>query len=66
MKKLKFLIILAVLALLGYFVYNKFFVKTEAPKVITTQLQKGDIRSIVSANGEVYARDLVDVGAQVS
>ncbi|MBR4141683.1 MAG: efflux RND transporter periplasmic adaptor subunit, partial [Campylobacter sp.] len=66
MKKLKFLIILAVLALLGYFVYNKFFVKAEAPKVITTQLQKGDIRSIVSANGEVYARDLVDVGAQVS
>ncbi|MDA3080267.1 MULTISPECIES: efflux RND transporter periplasmic adaptor subunit [unclassified Campylobacter] len=65
-KKVKFIIVLAILALFGYFVYSKFFVKVETPKVITTQLQKGDIRSIVSANGEVYARDLVDVGAQVS
>ena len=65
-KHIKFAIVFAVLALIGIVAYNKFFVNNEAPKVITMKLEKGNIRSVVSASGEVYAQDLVDVGAQVS
>ena len=49
-----------------YFLYGKFFKQEEAPKALTTRLEKGSIRGTVTAAGEVYARDLVDVGAQVS
>ena len=65
-KYIKFAVIFAILAIVGLVVYNKFVVKDEAPKAITMKLEKGNIRSIVSASGEVYAQDLVDVGAQVS
>ena len=65
-KYIKFAVIFAVLVLIGIVAYNKFFVKNEAPKAITMKLEKGNIRSVVSASGEVCAQDLVDVGAQVS
>ena len=59
--------ILVVLALICgvYFGYKKFFTKDEAPKILTTKMQRGNIRGTVTATGEVYAQELVDVGAQV-
>lgn len=51
------------LILIWFFLFKK---DEEAPNFITTKLQSGDIKSVVIANGEVYAQDLVDVGAQVS
>lgn len=51
------------LILIWFFLFKK---DEETPNFITTKLQSGDIKSVVIANGEVYAQDLVDVGAQVS
>lgn len=51
------------LILIWFFLFKK---DEEAPNFITTKLQSGDIKSVVIANGEVYAQDLVNVGAQVS
>lgn len=65
MKKfIKFCIFCALaLILIWFFLFKK---DEETPNFITTKLQSGDIKSVVIANGEVYAQDLVDVGAQVS
>ena len=65
-KTLKFIGSIVLIAIAIYFLYGKFFNQEEAPKALTTRLEKGDIRGTVTAAGEVYARDLVDVGAQVS
>ncbi len=65
-KTLKFIGSIVLIAIAIYFLYGKFFKQEEAPKALTTRLEKGDIRGTVTAAGEVYARDLVDVGAQVS
>ena len=63
---LKFIVFTLFIVIAIYFLYGKFFKQEEAPKALTTRLEKGDIRGTVTAAGEVYARDLVDVGAQVS
>ena len=65
-KTLKFIASIVLIFIAIYFLYGKFFKQEEAPKALTTRLEKGDIRGAVTAAGEVYARDLVDVGAQVS
>ena len=65
-KTLKFIVSIVLIFIAMYFLYGKFFKQEEAPKALTTRLEKGDIRGTVTAAGEVYARDLVDVGAQVS
>lgn len=65
-KTLKFIGSIVLIFIAIYFLYGKFFKQEEAPKALTTRLEKGDIRGTVTAAGEVYARDLVDVGAQVS
>ncbi|MBS6152426.1 MAG: efflux RND transporter periplasmic adaptor subunit [Campylobacter gracilis] len=65
-KTLKFIVFIVLVFIAIYFLYGKFFKQEEAPKALTTRLEKGDIRGTVTAAGEVYARDLVDVGAQVS
>ena len=65
-KTLKFIALTLLIVIAIYFLYGKFFKQEEAPKALTTRLEKGDIRGTVTAAGEVYARDLVDVGAQVS
>lgn len=65
-KTLKFIVSIVLIFIAIYFLYGKFFKQEEAPKALTTKLEKGDIRGTVTAAGEVYARDLVDVGAQVS
>ena len=65
-KTLKFIAFTLLIVIAIYFLYGKFFKQEEAPKALTTRLEKGSIRGTVTAAGEVYARDLVDVGAQVS
>ena len=65
-KTLKFIVSIVLIFIAMYFLYGKFFKQEEAPKALTTRLEKGSIRGTVTAAGEVYARDLVDVGAQVS
>ena len=65
-KTLKFIAFTLLIVIAIYFLYGKFFKQEEAPKALTTKLEKGSIRGTVTAAGEVYARDLVDVGAQVS
>ena len=65
-KTLKFIAFTLLIVIAIYFLYGKFFKQEETPKALTTRLEKGDIRGTVTAAGEVYARDLVDVGAQVS
>ena len=67
MKKSKILIILLILGVGGYFVYDKFFkVKEEGVEFITKKAKKGSFSKKVDATGEIFATELIDVGAQVS
>ena len=67
MKKSKILIILLILGVGGYFVNDKFFkVKEEEVEFITKKAKKGSFSKKVDATGEIFATELIDVGAQVS
>lgn len=67
MKKTKILIILLILGVGGYFVYYKFFnIKDEKVEFITKKAKKGSFSKKVDATGEIFATELIDVGAQVS
>jgi len=67
MKKSKILIILLILGVGGYFVYDKFFkVKEEEVEFIIKKAKKGSFSKKVDATGEIFATELIDVGAQVS
>ena len=67
MKKIiKILIFIVILAAACYGIYSKFTNSQNLPKHLTTSVKKGDIVETVVANGEVFAQNLVDVGAQVS
>ena len=67
MKKTKILIILLILGVGGYFAYDKFFkVKDEKVEFITKKAKKGSFSKKVDATGEIFATELIDVGAQVS
>ena len=67
MKKSKILIILLILGVGGYFAYDKFFkAKDEKVEFITKKAKKGSFSKKVDATGEIFATELVDVGAQVS
>ena len=67
MKKTKILIILLILGVGGYFVYDNFFkVKDEKVEFITKKAKKGSFSKKVDATGEIFATELIDVGAQVS
>ena len=65
MKNIVKILVILVLILGAYFGYKKLFNKEEAPQILTTKMQRGNIRGTVTATGEVYAQELVDVGAQV-
>ncbi|MBS6286778.1 MAG: efflux transporter periplasmic adaptor subunit, partial [Campylobacter concisus] len=66
MKKTKILIILLILGVGGYFVYDKFFkAKEEEVEFITKKAKKGSFSKKVDATGEIFATELIDVGAQV-
>ena len=65
MKKfIKFIIFLTILGVVGFFLYSKFN-KEENVNYLTVKPLKGTLTNSVIATGEVWARDLVDVGAQV-
>ena len=67
MKKTKILIILLILGVGGYFIYDNFFkVKEEKVEFITKKAKKGSFSKKVDATGEIFATELIDVGAQVS
>ena len=67
MKKYKILIILLILGVGGYFIYDNFFkIKDEKVEFITKKAKKGSFSKKVDATGEIFATELVDVGAQVS
>ena len=67
MEKTKILIILLILGVGGYFVYDKFFnIKDEKVEFITKKAKKGSFSKKVDATGEIFATELIDVGAQVS
>ena len=67
MKKSKILIILLILGVGGYFAYDKFFnIKDEKVEFITKKAKKGSFSKKVDATGEIFATELIDVGAQVS
>lgn len=67
MKKTKILIFLFILGVGGYFVYDKFFnIKDEKVEFITKKAKKGSFSKKVDATGEIFATELIDVGAQVS
>ena len=67
MKKTKILIILLILGVGGYFIYDNFFkVKDEKLEFITKKAKKGSFSKKVEATGEIFATELIDVGAQVS
>ena len=67
MKKSKILIILLILGVGGYFIYDNFFkVKDEKVEFITKKAKKGSFSKKVDATGEIFATELIYVGAQVS
>ena len=67
MKKSKILIILLILGVGGYFIYDNFFkVKDEKVEFITKKAKKGSFSKKVDATGEIFATELIGVGAQVS
>lgn len=67
MKKTKILIFLFILGVGGYFAYDKFFkAKDEKVEFITKKAKKGSFSKKVDATGEIFATELIDVGAQVS
>ena len=67
MKKTKILIILLILGVGGYFIYDIFFkIKDEKVEFITKKAKRGSFSKKVDATGEIFATELIDVGAQVS
>lgn len=65
-KALKFLIFLLICVGVVTFVYNKYFKPVERVEYITQKAQKGAFAKRVDATGEIFATELIDVGAQVS
>lgn len=64
---LKKLLILAVIAGSGWFIWDYFF--TDKPVqygLITSEVTRGDITSTVTATGELNAISVIDIGTQVS
>ncbi|MGG7047935.1 MULTISPECIES: efflux RND transporter periplasmic adaptor subunit [unclassified Campylobacter] len=49
----------------GYFAYEKFYKKEQKIEYITQKAIKGTLSKRVQATGEIFATELVDVGAQV-
>lgn len=63
-KKVILIILIAILGSVGaYFI---FFNNDEKISYLTQKIQKKDISQTIEAVGKVYAKDQVDVGAQVS
>ncbi|MDR2100913.1 MAG: efflux RND transporter periplasmic adaptor subunit [Campylobacteraceae bacterium] len=67
MKKILFVVSIAVLFTVGFFAYKFFFPSPLANADITTaRITKGDIENTVTATGTIKPKSFVDVGSQVS
>ncbi len=64
--KNKIVLIIVILALFGVGVYFVFFNSGEKITYLTQKVKKINISQTIEAVGKVYAKDQVDVGAQVS
>ena len=66
MKKLiKFIAVFAVLAGAGYYFYDKNFNVPQVDQFIASKAVRGELVKSIESNGEIYATELIDVGAQV-
>ena len=66
MKKLiKFIAVFAVLAGVGYYFYDKNFNVPQVDQFIASKAVRGELVKSIESNGEIYATELIDVGAQV-
>lgn len=64
-KLIKFIAVLAVLAGVGYYFYDKNFNVPQVDQFITSKAVRGELVKSIESNGEIYATELIDVGAQV-
>ncbi|BCX79496.1 efflux RND transporter periplasmic adaptor subunit [Campylobacter sp. 19-13652] len=64
-KKYKYSIIALLIAGAGFGTYKTYFDKEQKIIYITQKAEKGTLVKKVEASGEIYATELVDVGAQV-
>ena len=62
----KILFILVILLIVLFTLYLFVFKQDKEVEPSTVEVHKGDLTEIVKATGEVYATEIVDVGAQVS
>jgi len=65
-KAFKILVFLLIVAGAATYVYNGYFKEEEKIEYITQKAQKGTFSKRVDATGEIFATELIDVGAQVS
>ncbi|WP_069636552.1 efflux RND transporter periplasmic adaptor subunit [Campylobacter pinnipediorum] len=66
MKKLfKIIIACILLSAIGFWVYKNYFQKNEKIIYITQKAELGTLTKKVEASGEIFATELIDVGAQV-
>ncbi|WP_069637754.1 efflux RND transporter periplasmic adaptor subunit [Campylobacter pinnipediorum] len=66
MKKLfKIIIVCILLSGIGFWVYKNYFQKDEKIVYITQKAELGTLTKKVEASGEIFATELIDVGAQV-
>ncbi|OPA76529.1 efflux transporter periplasmic adaptor subunit [Campylobacter pinnipediorum subsp. pinnipediorum] len=66
MKKLfKIIIVCILLSAIGFWVYKNYFQKNEKIIYITQKAELGTLTKKVEASGEIFATELIDVGAQV-
>ena len=65
-KNIKFIVIIAIVFGVGYYIYSNFYNKKPKNEYITSKAVKKELTKSIDSNGEIYATELIDVGAQVS
>ncbi|ESK39668.1 hypothetical protein P256_01350 [Acinetobacter nectaris CIP 110549] len=65
-KSLKLLVVLFIILVISFFIWQSSKPKAEQPQYITEAVTKGDLESTVLATGTLSASKMLSVGAQVS